>query len=217
MLYVDAVCRQDDNAESVYWARPSTVIWMSDEAFARDDDAGRLAWREAAARGSKQVEELHKGWGITYQPVYKENSRETLRDETFRGWREHGALRMRPGIPTSSSAPRWALLDDFADLFDPELQEETFRAAADKWRETHLDPGTRLKAAFALNAETAKHAVILNLPDGTTRTLEPTDSSLIIKGVVENWAPMRLAQPVVLAISDLVSRRTWATRRCCTL
>jgi hypothetical protein len=42
----------------------------------------------------------------------------------------------------------------------------------------------------------------IQLPDGTTRTLEPGHSSLIIKGVIEAWAPARLTQPVVLAISE---------------
>lgn len=201
-IYVDAVCSATDPPESVWWARPSTVIWMSDEALSRHAESDRLAWRKAAARGSKFLEDLHKSWRAPFQPAYRENSRETLRDETFRKWREHGAIRWRPGVPTSSSAPRWALLDDFADLFDPNLNEEAFHEAADRWRETHLDPGTRLRAVFALDSETAQHAVRIQLPDGTARTLEPGDSSLIVKGVVEAWAPARLTQPVVLAISE---------------
>ncbi|GIG02107.1 hypothetical protein Cci01nite_72000 [Catellatospora citrea] len=202
LVHVEAVCGKDAPADAVHWARPSTVMWTSDEVFIRMDDDSRRSYRDAASRGSKQVDELHQAWGVPYQPVYKENSRETLRDETFRGWREHGALQMRPGIPTSSSAPRWALSEEFADLFDPDLEEEAFRKAAEQWRETHMDPGARLKAAFALDAETAKHAVIVDLPDGTKRTLENSNSSLIIKGVVESWAPARMGKPVVLAISE---------------
>jgi hypothetical protein len=202
LIHVDAVCSAGDKPEAVHWARPSTVIWMSDEALSRTTEADRLALRAAAAKGSKQVEALHKSWGVNFQPAYKDNSRETLRDETFRKWREHGALRMRPGLATSSSLPRWALFDDFADLFDPDLDGDAFQQAADQWREKHLDPGARLKALFALGTEAAQHAVTVNLPNGTTRTLEPGDSSLIVKGVVETWAPTRLAQPVVLAISE---------------
>lgn len=202
LIHVDAVCSASDDAKVVQWARPSTVIWMSNEALSRNSDTDRLAWRAAAARGSKHVEDLHKSWGAAFEPAYKDNSRETLRDETFRKWREHGALRLRPGVPTSSSRPRWSLLNDFADLFNPDLAEADFTQAADKWREKHLDPGTRLKAAYALNLESAKHAVTVNLPDGTTRTLEAGESSLIIKGVVEAWAPARLSHPVVLTISE---------------
>ncbi|MGL5859587.1 MAG: BsuBI/PstI family type II restriction endonuclease [Angustibacter sp.] len=202
LVYADAVSSADDPAPKVDWARPSTVIWMSAEALAHGAEDDRKAWRSAAGRGSKHVQSLHEEWGVQYQPAYKENSRETLRDETFRKWREHGALRMRPGLPTSSSLPRWSLLDDFADLFDPQLVDEDFEAAATRWRDAHLDPGTRLRAAFALDAEAAQHAVRVSLPNGTTRTLEPGMSSVILKGVVETWAPTRLGQAVVLTISE---------------
>ncbi|OXM57587.1 restriction endonuclease [Amycolatopsis thailandensis] len=201
-IHVDAVCSSSDDPDIVEWARPSTVVWMSSEALSRTSDADRLAWRTAAAKGSKQVEDLHTHWGVPFQPKYKDNSRETLRDETFRKWREHGALRMRPGLPTSSSKPRWALLNDFADLFNPSLTEEDFEQSADEWREKHLDPGTRLRAIHALDTETAAHAVTVTLPNNTTRTLEPGHSSKIIKGVIETWAPARLVQPVVLTISE---------------
>lgn len=202
LIHVDAVCEPDAESGTVHWARPSTVIWMSDAALAHDDDADRRALRTAAGKGSKQVADLHESWGVSFQQAYKDNSRETLRDETFRKWREHGALRMRAGLATSSSQPRWALLADFADLFDPDLEGAAFIEAADSWRDNHLDPGTRLKAAFALGNETAKHAITINLPNGTKRILEPGESSLILKGVVETWAPARLVQPVVLAISE---------------
>lgn len=202
LVHVDAVCAAGDAAEGVTWARPSTVIWMTDETLAHSTDDERKTWRTAAARGSRYVAELHDQWGVASQPVYKENSRETLRDETFRRWREHGALRMRPGLPTSSSLPRWSLLDDFADLFDPGLTGDLFEAAATHWREAHLDPGARLKAAFALDAEAARHSVSVDLPNGTTRTLEPGISSIILKGVVETWATARLGQAVVLTISE---------------
>lgn len=202
LVYADAVCGAEDPTSHVNWARPSTVIWMSPGALTRNREDDRRSWRSAAARGSKHLGALADEWGVVFQPTYKENSRETLRDETFRKWREHGALRMRAGLPTSSSLPRWALLEDFADLFDPELTGDTFVAAATRWRDRHLDPGTRLKAAFALDAETAEHAVRVTLPNGTTRTLEPGISSIILKGVVETWAPARLGQPVVLTISE---------------
>ncbi|WP_313315391.1 BsuBI/PstI family type II restriction endonuclease [Corynebacterium variabile] len=204
LIYADAICTADEPAEQVNWARPSTVIWMSPETLTRQSNDDRTAWRSAAQTGSKNVAALHESWGVQYQPVYKENSRETLRDETFRKWREHGAMRMRAGLPTSSSRPRWALLDDFADLFRPDLTGDDFVATADDWRHKHLDPGTRLKATFALDTESASHAVRVRLPNsnGATRSLEPGASSLILKGVVETWAPARLGQPVVLTISE---------------
>ncbi|MEU2909152.1 BsuBI/PstI family type II restriction endonuclease [Streptomyces massasporeus] len=202
LIYVEAVCSPSDEAETVQWARPSTVVWMSTATLERETDAERLAWRTAAFKNSKQVENLQDSWGIPFQPKYKDNTRETLRDETFRAWREHNAIRKRSGLPSNSSKPTWSLLDDFADLFDPDMSDEVFREAATQWRDKHMTPGTKLKALRALNAEAAQHAVVVTLPDGTTRTLEPGGSSLIIKGVIEEWAPSRLGQPVVLAISE---------------
>lgn len=202
LIHVDAVCGVSDDVTEVQWARPSTVIWSSREALARTSDADRTSWRTAAARSRNDVEALHEQWGVPFTPAYRENSRETLRDETFRKWREHGALRMRPGLATSSSKPRWALVDDFADLFELTLVDNDFEQAATAWRNNHLDPGTRLKTNFALDEEASAHAVTVTLPNGTSRTLEPGMSSVIIKGVVETWASARLLQPVVLAISE---------------
>lgn len=202
LLYIDAVSGPTDPQEDVTWARPSTVIWMSSTALASDGDADRVAWRTAAAKGKKHVELLLESRGATHAPAYAENSRETLRDETFHLWREHGAMRMRSGLPTSSSKPRWALMDHFADLFNPELDAQALVEAADRWREQHLNPGAKLRAAFAASAQDSHHAVPVTLPDGSRRSLEPGLSSLILKGVVEAWAPVRLLQPVVLAISE---------------
>ncbi|MGW2097898.1 BsuBI/PstI family type II restriction endonuclease [Streptomyces olivaceoviridis] len=204
LIHVDAVCSADDPADTVRWARPTTVLWMSPAALEHKAEEERVAWRTAAARGNKYVTALHESWGIPFQPSYRENSRETLRDETFKKWQAFGAIRRRPGAPTSSNQGNWSLLGDFADLFDPDLTDTEFRKSATRWRERHLDPGTRLKAAFALDREAAKHAVKVNLPNsnGATRTLAPGISSLIIKGVVETWSTTRLVKPVVLAISE---------------
>lgn len=205
LIYVDAVCGATDDAEAVQWARPTTVLWMSAGAMAHETEEERIAWRAAAARGNKHVSALHQTWKETFQPAYRDNSRETLRDETFKEWRNHGAIRKRAGLPTASSQPSWALLDHFADLFDPDLSSEEFETAASAWRDNHLDPGARLRAAFAVDTESAKHAITVKLPNsatGATRTLEPGRSSVIIKGVVETWSPSRLQKPIVLTISE---------------
>lgn len=202
LLYVDAISTPDQSSSTVNWARPSTVIWLTPDTLQHASTAERVAWRDAAAKNQRSVEAVHASWGVPFTPVYRENSRETLRDETFRKWREHGALRRRAGLPTSSSKPRWALLHDFADLFDPALDGDDFDESATLWRESHLDPGTRLKVNFAIEKEAAEHAVTVNLPNGQSRKLEPGMSSVILKGVVETWAYRRLLQPVVLAISE---------------
>ncbi|MFC6340361.1 BsuBI/PstI family type II restriction endonuclease [Nocardioides hankookensis] len=176
MIYVDAIAT-DDPADTI-WARPSTVTWMSEDTFAHNDPAERAAWRSAAAgAGARKA-------------------------VTFRKWREAGALRKRSGVPTSSPRPVWALEPEFADLFDPGLTGAALDAAIVDWREAKLSPGAKLKAAFATYEETSDSAITVTLPGGNTRTLEPGIASLILKGVIEQWAPARLAKPVVVSISE---------------
>ena len=200
MIYVDAVAGDDE--EPAGWARPSTCTWMSDAVLGHDGDEDRSAWRLAAERGKRAVATLMQEWGETFQPRYADNTRETLRDETFSAWREQGALRQRYGIPTSSSAGRWALTSAFADLFDPALANGELTAAVESWRDHHMTPSARLRALHAADRERSEHEVVVTLPSGASRSLEPGDASLILKGVIEEWAPRRLADAVVLTISE---------------
>lgn len=199
LIYVGAVADEEPQV----WARPSTVLWQRATVLVNHtSDRDRTTWRQAAARNSKAVDKLLASWDVTDQPRYADNSREPLRDETFRLWGTHGVLRHRPGIKTSASTPRYALEPHFADLFDPTLQGDDLDDAITTWVNDHLDPGARLKATMAARAARNEHATTLTLPDGKTRTLTPGESSDILKGVIEQWAPQRLAQPVVLAISE---------------
>jgi len=108
-----------------------------------------------------------------------------------------------PGVPTSSSVGRWALAESFADLFDPTLQGDALLQAVESWRRSHLGPGDMLKIDVARDRARQQHAVSLTLPMGAgTRELEFGDASLILKGVVEQWATVRLVDPVLLTISE---------------
>ncbi len=200
MLYVDAVAPPDEDPPA--WARPSTCTWMSDAVLAHDTDAERLAWRAAAERNKNQVAALLASWGEEFQPRYADNTRETLRDETFSVWREHGALRQRFGLPTSSGLGRWALTASFADLFSPNLSGTGLETAAEAWRDNNMSPGPRLRALRAADRARQVHEVLVHLPGGTIRHLEPGDASLILKGVIEEWVPNRLEDPVVITISE---------------
>lgn len=203
MLYVDAVVPDTGPLpDDASWARPSMCLWMSDEVYAVDDPDRRAEWRGACLVSRKAARELEASWGVISEAWYADNSRETLRDETFPAWLEHGALRDRPGIPTTSSRPRWALADGFADLFDPALEGDALEAAIEAWRSTHMSPGDRLRISTLRDRERAGHAVEVTLPDGVTRSLEPGSASLILRGVLQDWAPSRLVDPVVLTISE---------------
>lgn len=203
MLYVDAVVPAfDDVPDDATWARPATVVWMSDDAYARSDPASRAAWRAAAARGKKHVEELMTGWGLRFVPKYGDNTREGVRDETWPKWAGEGAVRIKPGVKTTSSAGRWALTDAFADLFDPTLAGDPLLAQIEAFRDAHMTPGGKVKAHIARQRDNQEHAVDVALPGGVIRSLEPGEASVILKGVIEQWAPARLLDPVVLTISE---------------
>lgn len=199
MIYVGAVADDDPTV----WARPSTITWQRERVFAeRGTDGERAAWRAAAARSAAALGRLLAAWGISDGPRYAENSREPLRDDTLRLWSELGVVRQRAGVATSSSHPRWALEPHFAELFDPGLTGDDLDDNIDAWTETHLDAGARLKVTMANRAANSKHKIRVTLPDGSVRPLEPGTSSLILKGIIEHWAPARLTHPVVLAISE---------------
>ncbi|MGH9222541.1 MAG: BsuBI/PstI family type II restriction endonuclease [Acidimicrobiales bacterium] len=201
MIYVDAVLPAGDG-EPAAWARPSTCTWMSDSVLAHAGVDERVAWRSAAERTKKAVVALLNEWGVTFEPRYADNTRENLRDETFRAWLEHGALRQRAGVPTSSGLGRWALSPTFAALFDPALTGDELVAAVEQWRDANMSPGSRLRAARAAARADQEHQVVVDLPGGERRSLEPGRASLILKGVIEEWAPRRLGDPVVLTISE---------------
>lgn len=208
LLYVDAVIEEGDESppESV-WARPVSVLWMNNGTYARSDEASRAEWRAASLRGNaaKAIGDLHDSWGLS--PVeakhwYRDTSREPLRDETLAFWRRYGAVREKPGVPTNSPKPRWALQSQFADLFDPSLSGDALTAAIDAWRDSHLGTTEKAKLAILDSRRKSEHSVEVTMPDGKQRTLAAGDSSLIIKGVIEEWAPARLVDPVVLTISE---------------
>jgi hypothetical protein len=203
MIYVDAVVPVSEPVpEEATWARPTTILWLSEEAYAHGDATSRAQWTAAQARGRKKVAELLTEWGVSFTPRYGDNSRETLRDEIFPKWVDLGGIRVKPGVKTSSPAPRWALTDAFADLFPPELTGDALDDSIESFRDAHMGPGGRLKALVARQRSDLTHAVEVTLPGGAIRQLEPGEASVILKGVIEQWAPARLRDPVVLTISE---------------
>jgi hypothetical protein len=205
LLYVNAVVPvTGDLPEDAVWARPSTVVWLSEAVYARGDAASRSAWRTAALGhdAKRGVEQLVGSWGLAFEQRYADNSREQIRDETWPRWLDEGAMRTRPGVATTSSAGRWALTDAFADLFDPSLTGDALMESIEAFRDNHMTPGGKVKALTARERGDLIHAVHVTLPNGTVRYLEPGETSVILKGVIERWAPARLGDPVVLTVSE---------------
>ena len=199
MIYVGAVYDGDETV----WARPSTALWMQEEVLATGvSDQQRITWGRAAMQGSQKVSDLVGTWGLSFRPWYAQDSRESLRDDSWKSLHTNNAMVTKAGVDTNSSAPRWALADHFADLFDPHLDGEDLEEAILVWTDTHMTISARARAMAVRERSQATDAVKVTLPDGSVRILEPGHASLILKGVIEEWAPRKLHTPLVLAISE---------------
>lgn len=204
LLYVDALIPDTGEApESTRWITPVMACWLNDEALGESDPARRTAWYSAALDGIEEIERVERTWGLTVtRRWYATGSRENVRKGVLKKWLDFGAVRQRPGLTTNSSTPRWAMTESFADLFNPALTGDALGVAIDAWLATHTDVGTRLRTSTYRQREQGLHAVDVTLPSGVVRRLAPGDASLILKGVIEQWAPARMGDPVVLAISE---------------
>jgi hypothetical protein len=114
----------------------------------------------------------------------------------------NGAVVERP-VATTSSKGRYALQAEFAELFDPHVDEATFLTKAEAWREKHLNAGAL--ARIAVNRRRAVEAddrVLVTYPNGETRGLVPGPSTDIVKAVVEIFAPNYLTKPGVISLSE---------------
>ena len=95
MLYIGAVEGTD------VWAAPKQIVRMTDGQAALQTDAKRSAYAVAS---------MKPGFNPRGKTWYLENSREQIRDETIRqGFITNNAVVERPGLPTTSGKPRYAL------------------------------------------------------------------------------------------------------------
>ncbi|WP_223147837.1 BsuBI/PstI family type II restriction endonuclease [Actinotalea sp. JY-7885] len=207
MLYGGAVIADDDVVTKQHTiVKPTTCLWLQESVLVtRTADDERRAWIAAAAAHSnakKKTQELVESWDLTFHPPYKDGTREPLRDETFAAWLDRGAIKSLPDVQTNYPNARWALTSSFASLFDPALTGPELGTAIEAWRTAHLGRLDLVRVQTLRDRDREAHSVEVRLPNGRTRHLEPGDSSRILKGVIEQWAAERLADPVVLTISE---------------
>lgn len=189
MLYIGAVEGTDR------WLSPKQVCSMSDEQAALESDSDRLdyaAWSEKTR------------FSIRGQRWYADNTRESIRDETLReGLVRFGAAMIRPGLPTTSSKPRYALQATFAALFDPGLVGAMLAKRIEEWQGAHLGAAQLARIqVLRRNAITLAGKVQVTFPNGEIRQLEAGPSSNISKAVVEQFAPRFLHEPAVILLSE---------------
>lgn len=189
MLYIGAIEENDR------WLAPKQVVLMSDEQAALDTDADRVDYAERSVRAKF----LSRG-----QRWYADNTREPIRDETLReGLVRFGAALVRPGLPTTSSKPRYALYADFVALVDPALTDAAFTSAVERWQAAHLTATSLARIQILRRgAVTMVGKVPVTFPNLEGRQLEAGPSSIIAKAVVEEFAPRFLDQPVVILLSE---------------
>lgn len=190
MLYVNAV------ASSGRLVSPKHVYRMSDDQAALTSDAERLAYAADASRA---------GFMPRGQAWYADNSRESIRDETLRqGFIPVGAAIEDKTVTTTSSKPRYALADDFAELFVATLQNDDLENAIEAWRGKRLSAAARarIKLVKAGTGKSSATKVLVRFPDGQARHLSPGKSSIISKAVIEEFATRFMTNPVVIWLSE---------------
>jgi hypothetical protein len=189
MLYVGAV-----DGTGVY-VRPNQVTRMTNAQADRTDDVARHAWAKTSL--SKEAENVPGRW-------YAVDTREPIRDETLRdGLVPTGAVSVKPNIPTTSSAPRYALAPAFAALFNPRLKGAAFQTAAAEWQAENLSASALARIQIlGRGAVATAHGVMVTFPNGETRRLAAGPSSIITKAVVEEFSKRFLAHAGVIFLSE---------------
>ena len=189
MLYIGAV------AGAGRHLAPKHVYRMTDSQAERQSDDERRRYGSQA---------LVAGFQAPGRRWYADNTREPIRDETLReGLVTLGAAVARDDLPTTSGKPRYALTQQFAALFDPELNDERLAQAIENWQAANLSPGARARiAVMRRGAAAGAVGPLVQFPSGETRRLATGPSSEILKAAVEAFAPRFLTRPAVLWLSE---------------
>lgn len=189
MLYIGAI-----EGGGVYLV-PKHVYRMTAEQAADTSTAARRFYREHCEDSGFYAH--GKRW-------YGDNSREQIRDETLRqGLVALGAVVVDESVATTANEGRYSLRPDFAALFDPSLAGAELAAAIEAWRKKRLAPAALAKVMLHLAMLAASsEAVMVKMPDGTTRKMSPGPSSVITKAVAEEFAPRFLHVPAIIWISE---------------
>ena len=193
MLYAGAI------AGASRYIRPDQVTRMTNQQSTRHADQHRLAWASASLRKAKSA--IRGRW-------YAANTREPIRDETLRnGLIPNGAVVVRPGTPTTSSAPRYALSDEFAALFDPSVPSDALSRSIATWQAANLSAGARARIqVLRRGAVASREGIVVTFPNGETRRLSAGPSSDITRAVVEQFAPRFLGNAGVIFLSESGNR-----------
>ncbi|MXR70306.1 restriction endonuclease [Shewanella sp. JBTF-M18] len=189
------------------WLRPDQVTRMTDSQAAMIDNDSRLAWRKTSMKVIPKDQPILGRW-------YEVNSREGIRDDCLRyALCETGAVIVRLGLATTSSAGRYALEKDFSMLFDPALSDLEFEIAVDSWASKHLSTSAIMRKQLAQRAASQNEGTVkVVFPNNEVRMLAPGPSSGITKAVIEDFSKHFLIQPAVVWISESANKEERSDR-----
>jgi hypothetical protein len=189
MLYVGAV-----EGTGIFMG-PKQAYRMTDKQAAKTGEDVRLKYAKDSRKANFAV--AGKRW-------YADNSREPLRDETLRdGLVANGAVIVDASVPTTSGKGRYALQREFAELFSPKLKGNALVTAIEQWQEAHLSHSALVRTRLLrVGAAAALEKVRVQFPNGVGRLMEPGPSSVIMKAVIEVFAPKFLREPAVVWVSE---------------
>ena len=191
----------DPDSPDVRRVRPSMVTWMGDTALERADDETFVEnWHRAASRGQRALEDFFAGEGLDWQRWYRDNSRESIRDEVIRPLNQNfGAVLRAAGVATTGATPAWTLAEDFAQVFDADAGSSEVSRRIEAWKADHLGAAARARLA-ALRRLDSDDSVVITLPGRGERHLGAGVANVVTREVVETMAPLLLRRPFVLAI-----------------
>jgi hypothetical protein len=189
MLYTGAIEGTDR------WLRPDQVTRMTDIQSKKTTEQQRLKWIKVSLTPTREA--IAGRW-------YAQNTREPIRDETLRnGLVQVNAVIERRDLPTTSAKPRYALKQEFAQLFDPNLSGEELEGKISMWQKRNLSTGALARVALVRRAAVATdEGVFVRFPNGETRRMAAGESSIISKAVIEVFTKVFLEKPGVLWLSE---------------
>lgn len=189
MLYIEAI------EGTGRWFRPDQATRMTDTQAKKTSPEDREVWFHNSLLPNKGA--IPGRW-------YAQNTREPIRDETIRnGLLDFGAAIERKDLPTTSSKPRYALQQEFAALFNPNLQGRALNDAIVAWRDQNLSHTSLVRTRLVRAAISASDdQVVVAFPNGESRQMSPGQSSVISKAVIEVFAKIFLKIPGVLWLSE---------------
>lgn len=176
------------------YLRPSFVYFFTEDQAQKTTDEERSYWLSNASKAGFRPEGAR--W-------YADTSREPIRDDLMRNQLLRlGIMHKRPGSVTTASTPVNFISADFAALFAPCLHGEELEAVVHDWQEKHLDQATLQRMALKAQGIHAKDGdILIDMPDSTRIRISGGPSSEIVKGLIENYAPIHLKKPAVLWLS----------------